>query len=109
MEQTKDFIATELLSELKQENARKDSQIKRLQYILLGAFCCMLALVGMFIWYLNQYDFTSTKTTTQIAEGVYALVDSEGNTIAWDITPEEAQALMEIIANGEGVENANTN
>ena len=58
-----DFIATELLSELKRENERKDSQVKRLQIalvaIVLSAFLSLLSLVSVFVWYLNQYDFSS--------------------------------------------------
>ena len=80
-----DFIATELLSELKRENERKDKQVKRLQLalvtVVLTSFVTLLSLVGVFVWYLNQYDFSSEYSTVQTAEGVYAVIDSEGNVI----------------------------
>lgn len=108
-EQGQDFIVSELLSELKASNVRKDDQIKRLQKVILGivlaALIALLATVGGFLWYLNQYDFSSTTTTTnkttQTAEGVYAIIDSEGNVVGQDLTPEEIEQLMEEINSGE--------
>lgn len=99
---TKDFIASELLGELKAENQRKDRQIRGLYYLLAASFAAMLLIVGGFLWYLNQYDFSSTTSeyTTQSVNGVYAVVDSEGNVVGQDLTPEEIQHLMEVLANG---------
>ena len=54
MEEHKDFLATELLHELKLENERKDRQLGNLHKILVGALCAILMLVGGFIWYLNS-------------------------------------------------------
>lgn len=106
MEEHKDFLASELLHELKLENERKDRQLVGLRKILIGtvvgALCAILLTVGVFIWYLNQYDFESTST--QIASGVYAVVDSDGNIIASDLTPEDIQQCLEVIeANGGSV------
>ena len=57
MEEHKDFLATELLHELKLENERKDRQLgnlhKTLVGIVVGALCAILMVVGGFIWYLN--------------------------------------------------------
>lgn len=96
-----DFLATELLSELKEENNRKDSLIKRLckiiAIILVVSMLAVLVTMGGFLWYLNQYDFTSEQTVS----GVYALVDSEGNVIATDFTEEEMLQIMEVLNNGE--------
>lgn len=104
MPEGQDFIVSELLSELKEDGARKATQIthlyKLISKVVAIAIVAVLAVVGGFLWYLNQYDFSSTSTITQTAEGVYALVDSEGNTIAWDITPEELQQMLEVIENG---------
>jgi hypothetical protein len=87
MNEHPDFIATELLSELKAENVRKDGIIKRQQksFIALAAtaFVVILVIIGGFLAYLNQYDFSST--VTQSAEGTYAIVDSDGNIIAEDV------------------------
>lgn len=116
MENTNDFVATELLRELKSENVRKDAQVKRLQGILLAviltALVSVLATVGGFIWYLNQYDFSGVTTTTneystvQTAEGVYAVIDSEGNVIGYDLSSEELQTLMKTLPYGESDTNS---
>lgn len=106
-----DFIATELLRELKTENARKDTQVKRLQLalisVMLAAIIGVLAVVGCFIWYLNQYDFsgsssvTTDYSTVKQAEGVFAVIDSYGNVVGQDVPPEQLDALMEGVKNGE--------
>lgn len=100
-----DFIATELLSELKRENERKDTQVKRLQItlvaIVLSAFLSLLSLVSVFVWYLNQYDFSSEYSTVQTAEGVYAVIDSEGNVIGQDLSATQLNELMEELTYGE--------
>lgn len=105
MNEEQDFIVSELLSELKAGNERKDKQIHSLYRIIAGvvatALVTVLAVVGGFLLYLNQYDFSSTSTVNQNAEGVYALIDSEGNTIALDITPEELQSILEVVNNGD--------
>ena len=110
-EQGQDFVVSELLSELKAGNVRKDDQIRRLQKVVfstvIAALLALLAAVGGFLWYLNQYDFSSTTTTT--AEGVYAVIDSEGNVIGQDLTPEQVEILMEELNNGYGKGDQNSN
>ena len=106
-----DFIVSELLSELKAENARKDNQIRQLHksfvITILATFVTVLIVVGGFIWYLNQYDFIDEVTTTTSAEGVYAVVDSDGNIIGQDLTADQIEQLMEGINNGESNEDEN--
>lgn len=111
MEHGTDFIATELLQELKESNARKDSLIaqqnKNMLRVICGFLIVILAIVAGFLLYLNQYDFESTEETTYDydATGVYALVDSEGNVIAQDLTPQEIESIMEVISNnGKGAQ-----
>lgn len=111
MEHSTDFIATELLQELKESNARKDALIvqqnKNMLRVICGFLAVILAIVAGFLLYLNQYDFTSTEETTYDydATGVYALVDSEGNIIAQDLTPQEIESIMEVIStNGKGAQ-----
>lgn len=98
-----DFIVSELLSELKAESERKGVQIRGLQRALsitvCAAFTIVLFVIASFLWYLNQYDFTSTETIQ--AEGVYTIIDSDGNVISHDLTSEDIQQLMEIVINGE--------
>lgn len=95
IDEGQDFIATELLSELRLENDRKSKLIiqkdKTIKFITTLLLIVILSIVGVFIWYLNQYDFTSEQTVS----GVYALVDSDGNVVAQDITPEEYKKIME--------------
>lgn len=105
-----DFIVSELLSELKAENELKDCQINRLNktltITLIAAMLAVLLVVAGFLWYLNQYDFTSTTTETITAEGVYTIVDSNGNVIGSDFTAEEIQSFLEgVHTDGEGNEN----
>ena len=100
-EQGRDFIVSELLSELKAENNRKDDQIrglhKTIRSIVVAAFLAFLLVIAGFLWYLNQYDFTSTITesVSNTAEGIYAIVDSEGNVISSDLTADEIDKLLE--------------
>ena len=113
-----DFIVSELLSELKSENSRKDNQIRGLHRVIATitaiSLCAVLLVVAGFLWYLNQYDFsateTMTETVTNTAEGVYAIIDSEGNVISSDLTAEEIQTLMdEVTVDGNGESNSNPN
>lgn len=103
-----DFIVSELLSELKAENERKERQIHSLNNTLTitiaAAVAAVLLVVAGFLWYLNQYDFsaTSTETITNTAEGVYAIIDSNGNVVGTDFTAEEIQGLLGgVITDGE--------
>lgn len=104
-----DFIVSELLSELKAENSRKDKQIQSLHRVIATitavALCAILLVVAGFLWYLNQYDFSATTTEMVTAEGVYAIVDSEGNVIGSDFTAEEIQGLLEEVLNTDGTSN----
>lgn len=101
-----DFIVSELLSELKAENGRKDKQIQSLHRAIATitaiALCTVLLVVAGFLWYLNQYDFSATTTETITAEGVYAIVDSEGNVIGSDFTAEEIQGLLKGVLTTDG-------
>lgn len=88
--ENKENLAMEMLKELKEQSKR-----------WFRAFIIMVvvevATIAGFIWYLYQYDFTSTIEQT----GIYTLVDSQGNVISSDITPEQIEKIMEIINNGE--------
>lgn len=106
-----DFIVSELLSELKDENNRKAKQIQSLHKIIVAitavALCIVLLVVAGFLWYLNQYDFCATETTTETvtntAEGVYAVIDSEGNVISSDLSAEDLQSMLQgVTIDGDG-------
>lgn len=109
-----DFIATELLQELKEGNARKDAQIlqqqKDFKHMIYGFLVVIFAIVAGFLLYLNQYDFSSSTEYSYEATGVYALVDSEGNVIAQDLTPSEIELIMEVLSTyGESESNGSQN
>lgn len=73
---------------------------------VLGLIIGWVLTIGGFIFYLNQYDFTAT--TSYEAAGVYALIDSEGNMIAQDVTPETWDKFTEWWnVYGESKSNAN--
>ena len=86
----KEVFVLELLSEIKEQSRR-----------WFRAFLIMVAVevltIAGFIWYLNQYDFESTIEQN----GVYTLIDSQGNVISSDITPEQIERIMEIIKDGK--------
>lgn len=69
-----DFVVSELLSELKSENSRKDKQIQGLHRVIAIitaiALCATLLVVAGFLWYLNQYDFSATTINVQDANFV---------------------------------------
>lgn len=107
-----DFVVSELLSELKASNVRKDELIDQLRKtivgVVLGAFVAVAFVVAGFLLYLNQYDFSSTSTYA--ATGVYALIDSEGNVVVSDLTEEELQRVMEVLnADGYSTQNSDQN
>lgn len=85
-----DFVVSELLSELKAENKRKDEQIKDLHkaisLIVVTFTLAILLVIGGCLWYLDSYDLTTTEewTIEKTAEGNFALVDSSGNVLSTD-------------------------
>lgn len=103
--ESNDFIVSELLSELKTANARKDQQIATLHRNSIVQWCAcafvVLLTIAAFLWYLSNYDFTSNISTINNAEGLYTIVDSDGNVIASDITPQDIEKLMEAVVDGE--------
>lgn len=117
--QGQDFLVSELLSEQKAENERKSHTISFLIKVvvatIVGALLAVLLTNFAYLLYLNQYDFsgtsTSTTTTTNTADGVYAIVDSDGNVITSDLTPEQLQALIEkgLVIDGNSNQNINNN
>lgn len=110
-EEEPEGIAMELLHEFKENNKRLDEQNKRLneqnKRLIINArwFLALVAfIVSAFLLYLYQYDFSGTIEQN----GVYTLIDSSGNVISSDITPEQMEDILKII-NGENKNNQKEN
>ena len=97
MEHEQDSLAMEMLKEQKAENIRKGRQ-----NILL--LCLWFLTIVIFVWYLNQYDFSGTETYE--ATGYNALIDSSGNVLATDIPD---SILEEIMSYGDSQSDENAN
>lgn len=95
MDHNTDYIATEMLAEIKQSS-------KRWFRVAIVLAIAWLITIGGFLWYLNQYDFSSSSTYE--ATGYNALIDSSGNVIASDI-PDDI--VEEIITDGESTSSQN--
>lgn len=92
-------LAYEILQELKQSSKR-----------WCNAFFTVLILwaltIGGFLWYLNQYDYTSSIEAT----GIFTAVDQSGNIVAQDVTADQWDLFMEWMnGNGSNKNNQNTN
>ena len=57
--------------------SRNERIVKRLIMALLISFALWFATIGLFVWYLNQYDFESYEYT-QNGRGVNVIGDSNG-------------------------------
>lgn len=59
------------------EMARQERHVRRLWIALLTAITALVLTVGIFVWYLNQYDFTSYDYQ-QDGQGVNIIGDRNG-------------------------------
>lgn len=102
MEHNNDYIATEMLAEIKQNG-------KRWFRVAMAILAAWVLTIGGFLWYLDQYDFSGSSTTSystvKDANGLYAIIDSEGNVIASDIPDDQLEEYL----NGIGAKNDNSN
>ena len=80
--------------------ARSD---KRLRNAFIGWALSVVAIVCAFVFLWLQYDYTSSIETS----GVYNLVDSQGNVITSDISPDDVIRILETLDNGKGQEGQN--
>jgi len=87
-------IANELLQEMKIQAERSHKALITVAWLW---FASVIAIVAGFLLYLNQYDFTATVEQT----GVYTLMDSQGNVISSDLTPEDIIKIEEILESGK--------
>lgn len=73
---------------------------KNLLTVVLCWAISIVLVVGLFVFLWLQYDYTAT---TEVS-GVYALVDSEGNVIASDLSSEDIIQIMGML-DGDGESN----
>lgn len=90
-------LAMEILKELRQSN-------RNWRNAFFAMLIALMLTVGGFLWYLNQYDFTSSVE----AIGVYTAVDKSGNIVAKDLSDEQFQMFMEWL-NGQDKNNKDKN
>lgn len=83
--------------------ARKDRNIK---HCIIGWALSIIAIVGLFVFLWLQYDYSSSSKVE--ASGVYNLVDSEGNVLTSDISPDDVIRILETL-NGNSKGNTDTN
>lgn len=91
-------VANELLQEMKLAAQRSHKALITVAWLW---FASVIAIVGGFLIYLYQYDFTATVEQT----GVYTLMDSQGNVISSDLTPEDIIKIEEILERGKDESN----
>lgn len=87
-------IANELLQEMKLAAQRSHKALITVSWLW---FVSVIAIVGGFLIYLYQYDFTATVEQT----GVYTLMDSQGNVLSTDLSAEDIIKIEEILENGK--------
>lgn len=76
----------------------------RLMRYLCVAWALSIAfVVAAFVWLWNQYDYASS---TELS-GVYNLVDSEGNVISADLSPDDVIRILDGLDNGKNQANQN--
>ena len=80
--------------------ARADRRLWRLCMCWAAS---VIVIVCAFVWLWNQYDYEST---TELS-GVYNLVDSEGNVVSSDLSPDDVNRILQELNHGKGQENQN--
>lgn len=104
-EKEENVFAYDLLSDARVDKERWFKAFVTMVKVNFAELLAIVIVVLAFVWYLNQYDFTSSIEQN----GVYTLIDSEGNVISSDITPEQINEIMEIINNGKNKDNTEQN
>jgi len=68
-----------------------------LRWLCVAWALSMAFVVSAFIWLWNQYDYESS---TELS-GVYNLVDSQGNVISSDLSPDDVIRILEELNDGK--------
>lgn len=70
------------------------------KWLIIGWAASLVLAIGLFVFLWLQYDYTSSVDVS----GVYALVDSQGNAIASDLSPDDVIRIMEVLNDGANTE-----
>lgn len=82
-------LTMELLRELKEQNRSSDEKYKNIVKVLITVIILwalsLCGIIGGFIWYLNQYDFSSYEVNSQdggtanyIGDGIGCIANDGG-------------------------------
>lgn len=86
-------LSSELLSFFKDFNITTRKSQRNMTILNISLIIALLSAVFGFLIFLSSYEFESTKTYE--ANGIYAIVDSDGNVIAQDIDPETWEKFID--------------
>lgn len=92
-----DIYATELIEIVKYQAKKWFNAFCIMTCVAVASIAITIAIVFRFVHYLDQYDFSGSVEQN----GVYTLMDSSGNVIGSDISPEDIEKIMEILNNGK--------
>lgn len=70
---------------------------RRLKYVAVASAILIAFIVFAFVYLWLQYDYESTIDTS----GVYNLVDSQGNVLTSDISPDDVIRILETLNDGK--------
>lgn len=76
---------------------------RRLFWVCIAWAVALIVIVCAFVWLWCQYDYESTTEYS----GVYNLVDSQGNVVTSDISPDDVIRILEELNSGNRQEKAN--
>ena len=88
-------LSTEILIMLKDSN-------RRLWRVIFAVIIAWALTIAGFLFLIYSWEYEQSETTTEkTAEGINALVDSDGNIISTDFTAEDVLRILGAIENGE--------
>lgn len=80
------------------EMARMERHTKRLWMVILTMLFMFITIIGIFIWYLNQYDFVNSESVVvDGADGIANYIGNDGSIMyGTDSNQTDAQTYKEI-------------
>lgn len=74
---------------------------RRLKYICIAWAASVIVIVLAFVFLWLQYDYESSVETS----GVYNLLDSQGNVLTSDISPDDVIRILDVLNDGKSSSN----